>query len=285
MELPMTATIHTGHSATDQTRFIKPRDRSHEIADALATDWLDNNAFLTAFFNTMSITFPVGEKFFIDSVRHYRGDIIDPALLQNIKGFCGQEGFHRREHQRYNEQLCAARGYDLEILEGAMTRRLRWAQKKLPPLTNLGVTVAIEHLTAVLSEQLLGNDSVMDKADPAMRELWRWHAAEEMEHKAVAFDVFLAVGGSDKLRKSCLRRASFFLIFELLRGLTYMLKADGHLFSVSQWRQGLKALFGKSGVFAGAWESYREFYQDGFHPWQQDTHAMLEKWESETLPA
>ena len=57
MELPMTATIHTGHSATDQTRFIKPRDRSHEIADALATDWLDNNAFLTAFFNTMSITF------------------------------------------------------------------------------------------------------------------------------------------------------------------------------------------------------------------------------------
>jgi uncharacterized protein len=281
----MTSSVLIASPASEQTRIIKPRDRSHEIADALATNWLDNSVFLTAFFNTMSITFPAGEKFFIDSVRHYRDDITDPALKQNIKGFCGQEGFHRREHQRYNEQLCAARGYDLDKLEGAMTRRLRWAQTKLPPLTNLGVTVAIEHLTAVLSELLLGDNSVMDRADPAMRELWRWHAAEEMEHKAVAFDVFLAVGGTDKLRKRCLRRASFFLTLELLRGMTYMLKADGHLFSVSEWRQGMKALFGDNGVLSGAWVPYKEFYQDGFHPWQQDTRAMLEKWESETQPA
>jgi hypothetical protein len=68
-----------------------------------------------------------------------------------------------------------------------------------------------------------------------------------------------------------------------MRGLTHMLKADGHLFSISQWRHGMKALFGQGGVFNGAWVPYKEFYQDGFHPWQQDTHAMLERWEAETV--
>ena len=82
---------------------IKPRNRSHDIAAALQGEWLNNDAFLTAVFNGMSITFPAGEKFFIDSVRHYRADVTDPVLQEHIRGFCGQEGFHRREHQIYNE--------------------------------------------------------------------------------------------------------------------------------------------------------------------------------------
>ena len=143
---------------------IKPRNRSHDIAQALEGEWLDNNAFLTAVFNGMSITFPAGEKFFIDSVRHFGNDIADPTLKEHIRGFCGQEGFHRREHQRYNEALCATRGYDLEKLEGKMTKRLAWAQKNLSPLQNLAITVAIEHFTAVLAELLLGSNSVINKA-------------------------------------------------------------------------------------------------------------------------
>ena len=111
-------------------------------------------------------------------------------MQENIKGFCGQEGFHRREHQRYNEALCAARGYDLAKLEATLTRRLGWAQKNLPAMTNLAITVAIEHFTAVLAELLLSSGSIMERAEPSMRDLWRWHAAEEMEHKSVAFDVY-----------------------------------------------------------------------------------------------
>ena len=86
----------------------------------------------------MSITFPAGEKFFIDAVRHYRDEITDPELQEHIRGFCGQEGFHRREHQLYNETLCEARGYDLQKLEGKLTKRLELGKEKSPPYTKAG---------------------------------------------------------------------------------------------------------------------------------------------------
>jgi len=277
-------TQSTRQSSTPSGVQIKPRNRSHDIAAALDGEWLDDNAFLTAFFNGMSITFPVGEKFFIDSVRHYADQITDPTLQEHVKGFCGQEGFHRREHQRYNEILCTARGYNLEKLEGTLTRRLKWAQKNLSPLQNLAITVAIEHFTAVLAELLLRSGSTLDRAEPSMRALWRWHAAEEMEHKAVAFDVYRAVGGSEELRLAVMRRASVLMSIELTRALFYILKKDGQLFNFRLWRTGLAGLFGKKGAFSGGWAPYKAFYTRGFHPWQQDTRELLVQWVAESQP-
>jgi len=269
-------------STTPANVSINPRNRSHDIAESLKGEWLDNDAFLTAAFNGMSISFPVGEKFFIDSVRHYADEVTDPALKAHIRGFCGQEGFHRREHQLYNEALCSARGYDLNKLETSLTRRLAWAQKNLPPIMNLAITVAIEHFTAVLAELLLRPGSVMDKAEPAMRELWRWHAAEEMEHKSVAFDVYKAVGGTEAMRKKVMKRGTFFIGLELFKAIFYILRKDGQLFNVSLWRTGLAGLFGKEGAFSGGMQPYKEFYVDGFHPWQQDTQHLLEDWAAQT---
>ena len=85
---------------------IHPRNREYDIGQSLKHDWYDNHPFKTAWFNAMSITFPLGEKFFIDSVRYYADQIDDPKLNEDIRGFCGQEGFHRRQHQRYNQALC-----------------------------------------------------------------------------------------------------------------------------------------------------------------------------------
>ena len=79
---------------------VVPRNRNHELADSLSGDWFGNHPFKTAWFNAMSITFPLGEKFFIDSVRHFQDQIDDPKLAAEIRGFCGQEGYHRREHDR-----------------------------------------------------------------------------------------------------------------------------------------------------------------------------------------
>ena len=91
------ASTSTGQTASQTTTpanvQIQPRNRSHDIAEALGGEWLADDAFLTAAFNGMSITFPAGEKFFIDAVRHYRNQIADPELQEHIRGFCGQEGF------------------------------------------------------------------------------------------------------------------------------------------------------------------------------------------------
>lgn len=258
---------------------VPPRNREYDIARALETDWFDDHAFKTAWFNAMSITFPLGEKFFIDSVRHFSDQIDDPKLNEEIRGFCGQEGFHRREHQRYNETLCEKRGYDLGRLEGRLEKNIKKTDKYLSPLERLASTAAFEHITAIMAEAALADDGpMMDNTDPAMRELWNWHAAEEMEHKAVAFDVYRAVGGTEKLRKRAMRGATFFLLVDVLFGLVHMLRRDGKLWSPRLWYQGWKFLFFKDGILRRVWPAYKEYYRDGFHPWDRDTRALLESW-------
>ena len=111
-------------SLTPERVAIIPRNREHQIAESLGTDWFDGHPFKTAWFNAMSITFPLGEKFFIDSVRYYAERIEDPKLREEIRGFIGQEGFHRREHDRYNRALCRLRGYDLDYLEGRLETKI-----------------------------------------------------------------------------------------------------------------------------------------------------------------
>ncbi len=265
-------------STTPDDVHIQPRNCAHDITAALTGNWLNGNPFLTTFFNSMSIFFPVGEKFFIDSVRYYRDQITDPALKKDVRGFCGQEGFHRREHQHYNETLCAARGYELAALESSIHKLVDMANKKFSPIERLAATITVEHLTSIMAQQILNKNSFMDTADPAMAALWRWHSAEEIEHKAVAFDVFKAVGGSEKVLRRITRRTSFLVAREMLRCFCLMLKKDGILFSLKSWRQGCKDLFGANGILIGTMSLYTDIYQPGFHPWQQDSRALLSEW-------
>lgn len=266
-------------SLTPDNVDIQLRNREHDIAEPLKVDWMDQSIFKTAWFNAMSITFPLGEGFFIDSVRHFADQVEDPALQAEVRKFCGQEGFHRREHQRYNEALCEYRGYDLEMLEAPLVKRMAFGKKYFSAMQRLAATAGVEHITAILAEQMLADGSIMDDADPAMAKLWRWHAAEEMEHKSVAFDVYRAMGGDEKMRKVALRRASIVLTLDILHGVVHMLRRDGHLWSPKVWWSGAVFLFGKGGVIRGIRKTYMEYYREGFHPWQQDTRELLHRWE------
>jgi len=265
------------HTPSDVS--VLPRNREHDIARSLAGDWFDQHAFKTAWFNAMSITFPLGEKFFIDSVRHFAGQISDPKLMEDIRGFCGQEGFHRREHQRYNEALCRLRGYDLQLMEDRLERNIQRSYKFMSPLQRLALTASMEHITAIMAESALSDDDPMlGQADSAMRALWQWHAAEEMEHKAVAFDVYRAVGGTEKLRRQALRQATFFLALDIGLGLLHMLRRDKNLWNLRVWREGWKFLFFKGGILRRVWPAYKEYYREGFHPWDRDTRPLLASW-------
>lgn len=277
----------TALSLTPSDVTVQPRNREYDVARALATDWFDNHAFKTAWFNAMSITFPLGEKFFIDSVRHFAGQITDPKLTEDIRGFCGQEGFHRREHQRYNEALCRLRGYNLQVMEGRLERNIQRSYKFMSPLQRLALTAAIEHITAIMAESALSlDDPMLGSADPAMQALWRWHAAEEMEHKAVAFDAYRAVGGTEKMRRRAMRQATFFLALDIGVGLVHMLRKDKQLWNWRLWREGWQFLFFKGGILRRVGPAYREYYREGFHPWDRDTRALLQSWQTgEAVPA
>lgn len=269
-------------SNTPEDVGIEPRNHQYDIASTLATDWFDGHPFKTAWFNAMSMTFPLGEKFFIDSVRHFTDQIDEPKLQEEIRGFCGQEGFHRREHQRYNETLCSARGYDHDYLEGRLAKNIALTDKIMSPLQRLAATAAFEHITAIMAETALADDSQMiDSVDDQMRAMWDWHAAEEMEHKAVAFDVYRAVGGTEKMRKLGMLQATFFLLLDVMVGVVHMLRRDKKMWSLKLWKEGWRFLFGKeNGILRAVIPAYKEYYRDGFHPWQRDTRPLLNAWKA-----
>jgi len=255
-----------------------PRRPTFKVGQALAGDWHGENAFRTAWFNALSMQFPIGEKFFIDSVRFFSDEIDDPKLAKEVRAFQGQESVHRLEHQRYNESLCAQRGYNLEHIEKRILDRLEWARRELSPRRQLAGTVAYEHITAILADDLLRHDDVLRDANSAIAELWRWHAVEETEHKSVAFDVYCAVGGRLRERRMALFMNSWFFFKDTFGIANYMLKVDGKNRSLRVWLSGLNFIFGKPGFLRRCIPQYFRFYGKRFHPWNHDNRQLIEAW-------
>ena len=174
---------------------VKLRRMRFDLDGEVPKHWARGNKFLTHFFNSMSAVFPEGEKFFIDAVRHFEAEIDDPELSSQIRGFVAQEGHHTFQHRAMNA-LVARSGVDMQRHE-AWTRHLLAAiGARQTPEERLGITCALEHFTAILGHQLLAHPEALDGFDPRLSPLWRWHAVEETEHKAVAFDVFRSAVGS-----------------------------------------------------------------------------------------
>lgn len=234
----------------------------------------------THFMNTLSMLFPVGERFFIDSVRHYRdaGVVTDDKLLEEIRAFIGQEAMHGREHEDYNDAYAAA-GYAVKGPEKFVYELLE-AIKKLPPSFRLGATIALEHYTAILANALLENPEIIEGAEPNFAAIWNWHALEETEHKAVAFDVFTAAFKDKPLRGYATRVSTMVLATVILWSIftpVYLrnVAKSGKALDRKDWRGGLRNLFGKHGALSTSFRAYLDYYKPGFHPWDHDNRHFL----------
>ncbi len=261
-------------STTPEGLQIRPRHMDFAFPDPLPRHWHSGDAFKTHLFDAMSVLFPDGERFFIDSVRHFREQIEDPVLREQIRGFIGQEGHHSREHLEYSQRLKDL-GYDITRIEKRAQARIRFTQKKFSPQRQLAATAALEHITAIMADGLLRDSRHMQGAHPVMARLWRWHALEETEHKAVAFDVYNQVCGSRTLLRRAMLMGTFFFVLDTTRGLAHMLKEDGLLWNWRVWRDGLSWMWGKQGIFRPLLRPYRDFFKAGFHPWQHDNLDLL----------
>src|SRR5688572_20736712 len=158
---------------------ITPRDRRFARGEDGRRLWHGGRVEATAIYNALSATFPRGEAFFVESVRAFR-DGASPKLAEEIKAFTTQEVIHSREHLAFNQQAARA-GYDLSKLEQRVGERLAVTRSK-PPIVSLAATMALEHFTAILAHQLLADPRHLAGAEGDAGELWRWHAAEEIEH-------------------------------------------------------------------------------------------------------
>lgn len=184
---------------------VQPRKRRFDFA-SVPRHWFAGEPIPTHVVNGLTLIFPWGERFFVRSVRHYLDAIDDPALAEQVRGFFGQEGTHAREHERMFA-LLEAQGYDIRSFLERYERVSRRIEAFFGPPMRLSVTAASEHFTAMLGDLVL-RDPVLARAHPVVRDLLHWHAAEEIEHKAVAFDVLQRVHPSYALRMAGLALAT-----------------------------------------------------------------------------
>lgn len=260
------------------------RDLSFNLNPKRALDWHPGGPNVAQFLNTMSLFFPVGERFFIDSVRQYRNQITDAELKKAVVGFIGQEAMHGREHEEYNDAV-ASHQVPIEAQEKFVGDLLSAIQKNTPTSIQLAATVALEHLTAILADGLLSLDNIMEDADIDYKTLWQWHALEETEHKAVAFDVYqTAIGSDDELTAYALRCAAlalatgiFFSIF--IPYYLHNVRIKGGLFDIKGWTAVARLTWGKKGIFRHITPAWFDWFKRDFHPWDHDNRHYLDQLE------
>ncbi|RVT42449.1 metal-dependent hydrolase [Sphingobium algorifonticola] len=268
-------------SPTPKDLSITPRDRrfgrAQAESDRQARWWMGGDPVGTAFYNALSVTFPRGEAFFVDSVRAFRDDAPEP-LQKEINAFIKQEVLHSREHVAFNRRVVDA-GYHVTALEADVIRSLDEIKDR-PKILNLAATMALEHFTAILAHQLLANPRHLNKADAESRVLWRWHAIEEIEHKGVAYDTWLfATRDWSRFKRWKVKSLLMLLVTKRFFhhrtvGILELLRQDG-LTGPRVWAHMAWFAFGNPGMvrkILGAWIGY---FLPGFHPWNHDDRALI----------
>ena len=260
---------------------IHPRPLAIDQDAVSSRWWLGGDQVASAFFNALSASFPLGERFFMDSVRHYR-DSVDGRLREEIKGFITQEAMHTREHLAFNRQLSGL-GYDITNLETVLEAYFARA-RALPPIQQLAATTAFEHFTAILAHDLLTHPEMLEGAPPEVARLWLWHAIEEVDHKSVTYDTYLAATKDwPSIRRWFLRSVMMavgtMLFFKFLfQGVATFYRQDKHS-TWGTWLRTYSYVLLNPGPFRRVFGVYLSYYLPGFHPWQVDDRYLIAKTE------
>jgi hypothetical protein len=252
--------------------------------------WLAGNATATHVSNGVNLLFPYGERFFVRSVKHYLEQLQNDGeteLVAQIRGFFGQEGRHAREHERFFEIL-RGQGYELDDFLKRFESSFAKLESLFPPVFRLAATAAGEHFTALMAANAFRDIKFFDHAHPLMRDLMLWHAAEEIEHKAVAFDVLTHAVPQLVLRYlvrvSAMAIATAFLVYWWQEGTRTLARQDG-----ITWKQfveeGERVQSLRRGLGIGERRIGRDVFlrgiltylRPGFHPWDEDDSALAEE--------
>ncbi len=239
-----------------------------DLETPLPRHWCGGDAFRTAFLNALSMSFPLGEQFFLDAVRQGAA-VLPPAERERwqaeVQGFVGQEATHRRVHGLFNAHL---------ERQGLVNRWAERAARRIERLRGLdarhalAATAAYEHFTAILAEHLLAHPGQLGDVEPRLLAMWLWHAAEECEHRSVAFDLYRALGGDERRRLRWFRIASVYFVVDVARQTLHNLWRDGTLWQPATWSSAARFLFGGGGLVRECFTPWRAYFRADFHPAQ-----------------
>ncbi len=259
---------------------IKPHKLGMSYESGLKANFYANNPFLSAIFHSLSAQFPAGERFLIESVRLFQDSITDEELKKDARGFIGQEAHHANEHEQLSLAL-KNKGIPTDMIE----KHTEWLLDKictlLSPKDQMAATAALEHFTAMLGALVLSNSSLFEEVHPSFRALFIWHAIEESEHKAVAFDVYQnTIGSYPRLMAAYLWTSSLLVLATSYYTVRIMVK-DGSIYNLKAILQGLNWMFGvgsNGGHFRRMIPEYFTFFRPNYHPWEKDNSLQINHW-------
>ncbi len=264
---------------------LRPRNVSFGWEDT-PLHWLPGDPFAGHMINVLHLLLPAGERWFVHVYKQVLPHIEDEQLRADVVGFIGQEAMHATAHDDVLPHLKR-----LGLDPTPYTAQVDWLFEKLlgdrtlPPgrarhwwlMERVAMIAAIEHYTAFLGDWVLNADALDRRgADPTMLDLLRWHGAEEVEHRSVAFDLFMHVDGNYRRRARTWATAFSALVFLWQRGVRFFMENDPHLVDG-------KASFGKffvagqQGVLpsTGAMlKSIPKYLSRTYHPSQEGSTAQ-----------
>ena len=242
---------------------------------AIRRHYFANSPVMSHLLTALSSTFPIGEQFFVHSVRNVRDKVKDENLQAQIAAFIGQEAMHSKAHAEFNAAW-RSEDYNLDRFQAWLARKDDYV-KNLHPKIQLAITCAFEHFTALLGGYILRHPEVLATLDEDAAKLWVWHAIEEIEHRAVAFDVYQAVYGDDKIRRMIMRSVTTGFASLTLYSATRLFLQDkkkslpkigGNIFGFY--------LLGK--MFLQLVPEYLAYFKTDFHPSEIDYTKLIRYW-------
>jgi hypothetical protein len=242
--------------------------------DSVPRHWLGGSMVATALANALNLVFPDGERFFIRSVNHYITQIDDPRLRDRIKKFYGQEGQHAREHERLF-QVLREQGFDIDAFL-IPYRKLAYGviAPNVPAKLRLSVTAALEHFTASFAEFALEDQLLREYAPAVMADLLLWHAAEEIEHKDVAYEVLQRVDDSYALRVAGLVVATIVLLGFWAQGIAVLLRQEPEFEWRAAVREYMQIRSRHAGLTSRMPKAFLQYLHPDFHPAKVDNDEL-----------
>lgn len=256
---------------------IKPRNPDLAFDATIPKHWFGDCSIASQMVNGVNLLFPAGERFFVRSVHHYLDKLDDPELKKEVRAFFSQEGRHAHAHEEFFERM-EAQGYEIrEFLRIYDKIGYKFLEPNTPDWLHLSTTAALEHYTAALAHAAL-RDKLLEKAHPALRELLYWHASEEIEHRAVAFDVLNHVAPGYVKRMAGFMMASLLLGSFWTAATIMLLRQDNQNESINIGAdiKKLRTLGIRPLRIARAVTAY---LRPGFHPLKDDDmDALAQQW-------
>ena len=253
---------------------IQPRRVSLNFSGPFPKYW-SGTFFKTHLLNSFTVVFPDLERFAIYAMRDLSRFRLEENLAADVRGFIAQEALHSGAHQKFWTTL-SEQGFRYDsLLRGNAFFLKRFKRYFSAPL-NLAIVAGTEHLTELLSEMAL-EKGYLTGAHPELRRLFQWHAAEEIEHKAVVFDAFQATNGKYWLRTLGFFIATAYLFPFLISGLAMLAAQDRTLLNRSFWSEGFTFFFVKEKFLRRLVAHFLAYLRPSFHPWDLDNREIARK--------